>query len=487
MTAAPKTSRAALQILFGQGSTQVLSFLRNLLIARLVSIEDFGVAATFALTISILQVISDLSWDKMLVQSPNGDDPEMQSTIQLMVVTRGALMALTIFLLADEFATFFGAPEAAWAYQIIALTPLIRGFDHLDFKRAHRRLDFSLEAQINIVSQLGGLAGAAVGIVLFVDYRAMLTSILAQALVYTFVSHARASRPYRVTFSKPTFVAGFSFGWPLALNSVIFFLATQGDRLVVGGWLGTESLALYTSIILIQGAVLTLLMSVLGNIGLSTLSHAKNTNGEFSETCSRLCVYFNTVTVVIFIPLIFVCYYVVIFAFGERYQSSFEVCAVLVVGAGINLLRAFPITVQLALGRTKQILLSNVVRTSGFFAALIAVQLGEKLSVVALCMVLGEILAVISAFLVLSRSGGAGSNKDCAYITAISSSLLVASAMLAIYLPGGFLLHATSGVLVSMFALAGLSLLSRTTRSVLHRLAKQTPIAFSKIADRFAR
>src|SRR6056297_3280145 len=76
------------------------SFARNIIIARLISVEDFGIAATFALTMSLIEMASNLALDRLLVQAPDGDSPHMLATGHAFQVFRGVLSAIALFALA---------------------------------------------------------------------------------------------------------------------------------------------------------------------------------------------------------------------------------------------------------------------------------------------------------------------------------------------------------------------------------------------------
>ena len=66
----------------GQAMSQALGLTRNIILARLLSPENIGVAVALAAVLALVDLISDLSVDKVLIQSANGDDPVMQRTAQ---------------------------------------------------------------------------------------------------------------------------------------------------------------------------------------------------------------------------------------------------------------------------------------------------------------------------------------------------------------------------------------------------------------------
>ena len=53
----------------GQILAQSFALVRNVIIARLISPDDFGIAATFVITVSLFEMISNLAVDQLLVQA----------------------------------------------------------------------------------------------------------------------------------------------------------------------------------------------------------------------------------------------------------------------------------------------------------------------------------------------------------------------------------------------------------------------------------
>src|SRR5688572_29789660 len=92
------------------------SFARNIIVARMISVEDFGIAALFALSMSIVEMLSNLGVDRMLVQDRHGDSERMQSTAHAFQVARGFMSATILFFVAPLIADFFGIPQVAWAF-----------------------------------------------------------------------------------------------------------------------------------------------------------------------------------------------------------------------------------------------------------------------------------------------------------------------------------------------------------------------------------
>lgn len=130
--------RAALLLLSGNMAASGLLFARNLAVAALIPVADYGIAATFALAMAAVEMASSFGLQLQIVQARDGDDPRLQNALTGFQVLRGALAAAVLFALADPFATFLGIPEVAWAYRVLAVVPLLNAFQHFDIHRLNR-------------------------------------------------------------------------------------------------------------------------------------------------------------------------------------------------------------------------------------------------------------------------------------------------------------------------------------------------------------
>jgi hypothetical protein len=80
--------RSALLILSGNAAASLLLLARNLIIARLIPVADYGVASTFAIAMAVVEMASALGLQQQIVQARNGEDPRFQSALQGFQVLR---------------------------------------------------------------------------------------------------------------------------------------------------------------------------------------------------------------------------------------------------------------------------------------------------------------------------------------------------------------------------------------------------------------
>ncbi|WP_417807502.1 oligosaccharide flippase family protein [Thioclava sp.] len=266
--------RTALLILSGNASAAVLLLARNLVLARLIPVADYGIAATFAMVMAVIEMASNLGLHQQIVQARRGDDPDFQAALQGFQLIRGVIGALALLAMAGPVAAFLGIPQAASAYRWLALVPLLNAMQHFDIHRAQRRGRYGPMLLTGALPALGSLLVIFPLAHLFGDWRVMLWALLLQAVLGVVTSHLVAERRWHLRFDPAVMADSWRFGAPLLVNAVLLYLVFQGDKLIVGRLSGMEALALYA-----MGVTLTLT---------PTLVIAKTTQNIFLPKLSAL-------------------------------------------------------------------------------------------------------------------------------------------------------------------------------------------------------
>ncbi|MEO0392647.1 MAG: oligosaccharide flippase family protein [Pseudomonadota bacterium] len=395
MTVIPPFIKGAGVLFAGHAGGQVLGLLRNLMVARLVSPEDFGVAATFAALLSILDGISDMAWDKLLIQAKDGNDQDLMASVHALNLLRGMVLSLLLLFNAGFLAALFGVPEAETAFAWLAIVPLVRGLSHLDPKRFQRDLRFTPEVVVSLTSHLMGLV-VAVGLAWWLgDYRAMLWGLVAQAVGHAMISQLLAERGYRVGWSRPRLKQIMVFGWPLLLNGMVIAIGNQGDRLLVGAQLGMGDLALYAATAMLINVPGLLLLRVMGGASLPWLAACQEDRALFVQRFRTLGAALAVITIVTFVPMILIGTEVVVLVFGDNFRAPVLLMGWLALGYGFKLLKAWPVATSLALGDTRNVLIGNVVRPLGLIAAALVLHQGGDMIEAAAALVIGEVIALV--------------------------------------------------------------------------------------------
>lgn len=228
---------------------EAVSLGRSIILARAIGPEEFGRAMLLALVLRLVEMLSDMGFERLLVQAPEGDTPELQAQLQGALILRGAAMSLVLLGLAPLLAIGFPDGPAAQSYAILAAIPALRAFLHLDYRRYERAFNYRGLAIVELGAGLAMLA--ALGAAFWgglTDHRVLIAALLAQVGVQVALSHLLAERPWRLSFSRPGLARIWRFGAPLTLNAGLMFLMLQADRFIVAWAWDWSDLAIYGTV-----------------------------------------------------------------------------------------------------------------------------------------------------------------------------------------------------------------------------------------------
>jgi len=144
---------------------QALRFVRNMILARLIAPEAFGIVAIVLSVCALFQVLTGLGVKEAVIQHPRGGERTYLNGAWWLALARGALVYLIAFVTAPWFATFYGVPELNLLLRIAFIHVLAQGAMSAGVFTAIKEMRYWRWV---IVQQGGGVVGIIVAIVLAV-------------------------------------------------------------------------------------------------------------------------------------------------------------------------------------------------------------------------------------------------------------------------------------------------------------------------------
>ena len=376
-----------------QAIVGICSLARNVIIARMLGPEDFGIASAIALSISIVEMSTAMSVDRYLVQSKNGKSPLVQATLQSVELARGATASVVLFFAAPLIAHMFKIPESIGAFQLTALIPVIRGLASLDASRRQREMQFGPSGVLEAAPQIAALVMAAPLAMLFRDYHTMVAIVLLQISVYCFTSHLIAVRSYALAFDRLTVGEVLRFGMPLMLNGLLMFGTLQGDRAVIGAMYDMHQLGVYSAAFALIMMPTQMFIKILSMLLLPILARQQDDPEGLRQAYEQADVACCVTALVLFTGTLLAGPAVIALLFGEQYTSAMPLVPWIASMFTLRILRVAPTLAAIATGRTMLTLMSNVFRMIGVALAVAAALADLPLVAIAASGVLGEALA----------------------------------------------------------------------------------------------
>ena len=226
-------------------SIRLLGFISTIIVARVLTPEDFGVVAMASLVVLFLTVFSDVGIDLALIRHPN-PQPKHYNTAWTYGVLFAVVIAAAITLGAPFAASFFQDPRIESVLPWMALVTLLSGFKNIYTVDFRRELLFHKDFQLNVLPRLVSIPATICFALVLRSYWAIVLGMLTQAFASLTVSYYMSSKAPRFSLEASGEIWSFS-GWIL-LRSIAVFLNQRLDQAVVGrlgsaGAMGTYYMA----------------------------------------------------------------------------------------------------------------------------------------------------------------------------------------------------------------------------------------------------
>ncbi len=238
MSRAGRAARGAGWVYASRWAERLLGFAGVVVLARLLSPEDFGLVAIATSWVLVIEGLSEFDVRRALVRSRE-EGRELFDTAWTLALGRGVVASAALLAVAP----FAEDRRITWALWALALAPLLDGLANPRFVLFERELVYSRVAAQTLVAALLAFA-VTVGLALaYRSYWALIAGAVASRLAHTAVSYLL--RPYlpRPSLGRWREILAFS-GW-MSLANLVTTLSMRTDRILVGRLLGVVEAGYY--------------------------------------------------------------------------------------------------------------------------------------------------------------------------------------------------------------------------------------------------
>ncbi len=225
------------------GVMRLGSLVVGIVLARILSPEDFGVFAIALMVQTILINLAELGLAADLVR--HGDLRGRGPTITTIALVASGSLTLAMWWGAEPLATLMGAPEAAPVIQLMALTLPLAGLTVVPY--AHLQREF-MQSRLFAIDAVNFSLGTTVTLVLALDGHGPLSLAIGRVVgqvASTVLQFWVTRQPLRVGWRRDVAVSGIRFGLPLACAGLLSWTLLNIDTMVVGYVAGATALGFY--------------------------------------------------------------------------------------------------------------------------------------------------------------------------------------------------------------------------------------------------
>lgn len=239
-----KTTSSLIWTFTEQFGSQAISFIVQIILARILVPADFGLIAMLTVFIAIGNSIVDGGFTSSLIRSKHANQIDF-STIFFMNLAISVLIYITLYFFAPVVANFYNQPLLIPVLRFYCVTIVIKAFAQVQLTRLTKLMNFKLQLLIQLPSLvIGGIFGV------YFAYN----GFGVWSLVWMYIIQSTVSTLQLWIYSKwrPSLVIDFNklryhfnFGYKLTLSALLNTIFKQIYTVVIGKFFSPTILGYY--------------------------------------------------------------------------------------------------------------------------------------------------------------------------------------------------------------------------------------------------
>lgn len=227
--------------IFNQGIT----FLVGLVLARLLTPEEYGLIGIITIFISLFNSIVDSGFSNALIRKNDARDSDY-STVFLTNLVLSIVLYFVLYLCAPAISSFFNQPMLVPLTRVMGVIVIINAFGLIQRTIMTRNVDFKTQAKVSLIaSVLSGVFGVVMAVrgmgVWSLAGQQISRQFLNSLLLWVYSTWYPSLR-----FSVQSFKELFGFGWKLLVSGLISTLWNEIYQVVIGKFYSADTLGQYT-------------------------------------------------------------------------------------------------------------------------------------------------------------------------------------------------------------------------------------------------
>lgn len=218
----------------------------QVILARLLLVEDFGLIGMITIFIAISTSFIDSGFSQALIREQEAKQEDF-STVFYFNLAMACGLYIILFFSAHLISDFFKEPRLIAILRVLSLVLIINSFGIIQRVMLVRRIDFKTQTKISIIASI---SSGAVAIVLayfgFGVWSLVIRNLTMQFLVAFLLSISNRWKPSLV-FNIHSFKRLFRFGSRLLLSGLLDRIYTNVYYVIIGRFFSATDLGYYTN------------------------------------------------------------------------------------------------------------------------------------------------------------------------------------------------------------------------------------------------
>ena len=227
-------------------ANQGIQFIIQVILARLLLPEDFGLIGMITIFISLSTTFIDSGFSQALIREQDAKQEDF-STVFYFNLAMASALYLVLFFAAPLISDFFREPKLIEILRVLSLVLIINSFGIIQRVMLVRRIDFKTQTKISIVaSVVSGAVAVALAYFGLGVWSLVIRTLTMQFLVALLLSISNKWKPSLV-FSMTSFKKLFRFGSRLLASGLLNTIYVNIYYVIIGRFFSATELGYFTN------------------------------------------------------------------------------------------------------------------------------------------------------------------------------------------------------------------------------------------------
>lgn len=376
----------------GKFSLYGIEFVIGIILARLLTPNEFGMIATIMIVITISEVFVNSGFRQAIIRKQDCTEVDY-STAFFFNLAVGLVFFTILFYSAGWISVFFKNTELKPIIQVLGFGLIINALTFTQSARISKRIDFKLLTKISVIATvLSGIVAVIMAFTGFGVWSLVAKYLLRHGITSLLLWIWNRWKPEWV-FSMRSFRELFGFGSKLLLSNLILTAFQNLNYFVIAKYFSSEDLGYYTRAELFKNLLSANVSSIITAVGYPTLAKVQDDRDRMKRIFREMFISTSFVVFILMSGLAATSETLIISLIGDQWQPSVELLQLLCILGIVQPLNSMNISIMNVVGRSDLYLKLQII---SMIFAIPAVFLGMYIGIKAL--IVGRIFSSMLSY-----------------------------------------------------------------------------------------
>lgn len=349
-----------------------ISFLVSLVLARLLSPDEYGLIGIITIFIAIFNTIIDSGFSTALIRKPSVTNDDY-STVFIINLGISIVLAILLYFGAGAISVYFGRDELVSLTQAMSCILIINALGIVQKAKLTKQLDFKSQTKISIIaSSISGVLGIAAAL-LGMGVWALVIQQISRQILNTILLWFYSRWIPQLKLSWISFKELFGFSWKLLVAQIINTVWTKLYQFVIGKFYSSETLGHYTRAEQFATIFSSNITTIVQRVSLPVMSEIQDETQRLVAAYRRIIKSTMLLTLVLMLGLAAVAKPMIYVLIGDKWMPCVPYLQILCFTFAFYPLHALNLNMLQVQGRSDVLLILQIIKN---IIALIPLALG---------------------------------------------------------------------------------------------------------------